>query len=227
MALLELVVLLLATSVCLSASVGQLEIHQRNIKIKRLSSRRSAKKCLMTCLEGKPQQICFDEGIHDARPAPVLPDYVCKSIGCLTKIEPCPTKATTFPFECMMESRYPWKQADDDDIMSVCNVRVRRMESCLFSSQRGGSSAFSHGQEVTFEVQRRHPPVLKSKICVCYNGEWIARNAVYGTKAVNKSRILCDVTNRSKKLRYLRVKNIMEPEFSKTGVFLKKILEKV
>ena len=104
MALLELVVLLLATSVCLSASVGPLEIHQRNIKIKRLSSRPSAKKCLMTCLEGKPQQICFDEGIHDARPAPVLPDYVCKSIGCLTKIEPCRTKATTFPFECMMES---------------------------------------------------------------------------------------------------------------------------
>ena len=226
MALIQFVLLLLATSVCFSAPWGPLQLIKRKSKIKRSSPSRPARSCLMTCLEGESSQICFDDGIHDPRPGPVLPEYVCKLTGCLTSSAPCPTKGTTFPFQCMKESRYQWKQADDNDITSVCNVPVRRMEFCLFSPTSGSASVFSHGQNVTFEVQRKNSPGFKSKTCVCYDGQWIARNAVYGTKAVKKRRILCDVTNRSKKLRYLRVTNVMEPEFSKRGVFLKRFSER-
>ena len=186
----------------------------------------SFRNCLMTCLAGKISQICFDEDIQLARPAPVLPGYVCKAAGFLRSTEPCPTKVTTFPFRCMLERRPVVRRSDVEDVTSVCNVPVQRMQSCLFNTTLGISNDFNHGQEVRFETRRRNPTALGSKTCVCYDGQWIARKAVYRLKPVKKSRIICDVHS-SKPLEYLRVKKVKDPDFPENGNFLERLSEEL
>ena len=185
---------------------------------------RVLQKCLTTCLEGRQSQVCFDESINDAIPAPVLPDYICKSIGCRKPTGTCPTEVTTFPFQCMLRGDSGLIQSDVDGIESVCNVPVERMKTCSFNPTLGSSAQFSHGQEVTFETQRRNSTERKSKTCFCYDGQWIGRNAVDGTKVMKKNanRFICNVHNSSK---YLRVKNVMEPIFPNDGVFVQKCRE--
>ena len=188
--------------------------------------KRVLQKCLTTCLEGKQSQVCFDKDISDARPAPVLPDYICKSIGCRKPIDTCPTGVTTFPFQCMLQGSSGLIQSDVDGVESICNVPVQRMKPCSFNpTLAGGTSAdFSHGQEVTFETQQRNSTKRRSKKCVCYNGQWMRRKAVDGTSVMTKNRFICDVHN-SNNLKYLRVKKVMEPVFPKKGVFEQKCLE--
>ena len=218
MALLEAVVLSLFISVCLSAPV---ENDNLNGKTKRSTTSSSIRrKCMMTCLEGETSQICFDESIEDPRPGPVLPDYVCNATGCLKSAEPCPTNVTTFPFRCMTKMHRVLEQSDVEGITTMCNVRVKEMEPCSFSPASGSSNNFRHGQEVRFVTRRRKSTALKSKKCMCYDGKWIWRKAVYGRNSVMESRIFCDVHG-SKHLEYLRVTTIKKPQFPDTGVFLK------
>ena len=215
---LEVVVFSLCISVCLSSPVENDKLKGKTKRSTASSS--SRRKCMMTCLEGEPSQICFDESVHDARPGPVLPDHVCNAIGCLKSAEPCPT----FPFRCMIEKHAVLEQSDVEGITAMCNVPVKEMEPCSFSPPSGSSNDFRHGQEVRFVTRPRKSTALKSKTCICYDGKWIWRKAVYGTKSVNENDIFCDVGS-SKNLEYLRVKKVKKPRFSKNSVFLRKFFE--
>ena len=217
MAIHKVFLLLLFSSACLSAPVKK---HDAQLE----ASSRSIQKCLTTCLKGEPRQICFDEGIHDARPAPIVPEHVCKVTDCVVSNITCPSNKTTLPFQCLMTTRAILKQVNANERESVCNVPIRRMEFCLFSPAPGRVSDFSHGQEVTFDVRRRGSSKLKSKTCLCYNGRWISRNAIYSGTSVKKTRIFCHVNN-SRNPKYLRTKNVMEPAFPKNGVIAKLLSE--
>ena len=217
----KLAILLMLSSACSSAPLPRLTIQRRKV-----FRSRALQKCLTTCLEGKPSQICFDESFNDARPAPVLPDYICKSIGCRKPTDTCPTRVTTFPFQCMLRGSSGLIQSDVDGLESVCNVPVERMKPCSFNPTPESSAHFSHGQEVTFETQRRNSTSPRSKTCLCYDGQWIGRKAVDGTSVMTKNRFICDVQN-SNQLSYLRVKAVMDPTFPNNGVFLEKFFEEV
>ena len=180
------------------------------------------RKCMMTCLEGKPSQICFDEKIEDARPGPVLPDYVCNATGCLKSAEPCPTNVTTFPFRCMNDRHPVLEQSDVEGITTMCNVRVKEMELCSFSPASGSSNDFRHGQEVRFVTRPRNSTAVEQKTCICYDGKWIWRKAVYGRNSVEENHIFCDI-GVSKNLEYLRVKKVKKHRFSKNSVFSRKL----
>ena len=224
MAVLDVIFLLLFSPACLSVLVNNLDVQPEASR--RLPTSPTVQNCLTTCLEGELSQICFDESIQDARPSPIVPDHVCKVTDCLVSNITCSTNETTLPLQCMVSRRAIIKQVnvDEEESTSVCNVPVHPMESCLFSPTSGSASVFSHGDEVTFDVQRKSFSKLKLKTCVCYNGRWISRNAVYSATSMKKSRILCKVHG-SKNLQYLRATKVMEPAFKKNGVFAKLISE--
>ena len=214
-------------SVCLSAPVKLQKVDK--LKGNTNSSRSSPlfSNCLMTCLAGRSRQICFDVfvDIDHARPAPRLPDHVCKATGCRKPTETCQTKKTTFPFRCMLQRRSVVHRSDVQNAsMSVCNVPVKRMKSCVFSPASGNSKVFSHAEKVRFETRPRGSTALESKTCVCYDGQWLARQAfkLNRRKAVKKSGIFCDVQS-SNTLEYLRVEKAKKPQFPKNGVFQERL----
>ena len=209
--------------VCLSAPVKLQEVDRlkRNTDSSRSCPSLSDLKCLWTCLAGERSEVCFNESISDIRPAPVLPDYVCDATECLRSAGTCPTKVTTFPFECMLQRRAVMHRSDGQNVESVCNVPVKRMRSCVFSPPSGNSEVFSHAHKVTFEIRRRGSTSLGSKACVCYDGQWIAWKALKPKrlKAVKPSHIFCDMQS-SKRLEYLQVQKVQKPEFSNNGTFV-------
>ena len=215
---------LMMSSVCLSSAAPMRSSEGNRTRSKRTVSDPSVQKCLTTCLEGTPSRICFDKSIHDAIPAPDLPDYICKSTRCLPSTETCPTKNTTFPFQCML-TRSSLRRSDTNNVSSICNVPVQNMAACAFRPTPESSTDFSHGQEVTFVTQRfrRGLADFKSKTCVCYDGQWISRKAIYGTM---KHRFLCDVHN-SPNLKYLRTKRVMKPTFTKESLFYRMLAEEL
>ena len=212
---------LMMSSLCFSAPMRSSE--GNTTRTKRTVFSQSVQKCLTTCLEGEQRQICFDESIHDARPAPVLPDYICKSTRCLPSIETCPSNVTTFPFQCML-TRGSLRKSDTNNVSSICNVPVQNMAACAFRPTSESDTDFSHGQEVTFVTQRRGSSDFKSKTCVCYDGQWISRNAIYRTTTTKKNSFLCNVHN-SQKLKYLRTKRVMQPTFTKESLFVRLFTE--
>ena len=210
------------SSLCLSAPMRSLEVNRT--RSKRTVSSQYVQKCLATCLEGKSSQICFGEGIHDARPAPVLPDHICKSTRCLPSTETCPTNVTTFPFRYML-TRGSLRRSDTNNVSSICGVPVENMAACAFRPTPESTTDFSHGQEVMFVTRRRDSTDFKSKTCVCYDGQWISRNAIYGTTNTKKNSFLCNVHN-SQKLKYLRTKRVMQPTtFTEESLFVRIITE--
>ena len=208
------------TSFCLSAPVRLREVDT-------LSSTDSSGSgpsfsnvyCLWTCLAGERSELCFNEGINDIRPGLVLPDYICDVTECLRSTETCPTKVTTFPFQCMLRRWQPVVHRSDaqNAKLSVCNVPVKQMKSCVFSPPSGNSEDFSHANTVTFEIRLRGstPVRWKAKKCVCYNGQWIESRALSSNRRVKKSRIFCHIQS-SKHWVYLRVKRVYEPVLSKS-----------